>query len=114
MRDAPTLSAPDRALMCLRQMINSGRMARGSRLPPERELALRCGVGRSALRKALARLEAEGVVWRHVGRGTFLGGPPDPTTSQFSSLSSAGPKDVMEARLMFEPVIAAAAARSAT
>lgn len=116
MDDMPrALAAPDRALAVLRRMISGGRLPRGSRLPPERDLAVRCGVGRSALRKALALLEAEGVVWRHVGRGTFVGGPPDLAGDLFpAALPLASPRDVMEARLMFEPMIAGAAARSAT
>lgn len=110
-----TDSAPERALTALRRMIDAGRLPRGSRLPAERELAIRLGVGRSTLRKALAVLEAEGLLWRHVGRGTFVGGPPVPAGDRFpATLPAASPRDVMEARLMFEPAIAAAAARSAT
>jgi len=108
-------SAPERALTALRRMIDAGRLPRGSRLPAERDLAARLGVGRSTLRKALAVLEAEGLLWRHVGRGTFVGGPPVPAGDRFpATLPAASPRDVMEARLMFEPAIAASAARSAT
>jgi DNA-binding FadR family transcriptional regulator len=45
---------------------------RGTRLPTERQLALDHGVSRSAIRHAMARLQAEGHVSREVGRGTFL------------------------------------------
>lgn len=99
----------------LKRMLDSSRMPANSRLPPERELAAELGISRSTLRKALARLEAEGLIWRHVGRGTFVGGRP----VAIVGLGPAGtllasPKDVMEARLMFEPAIAAEAARNAT
>ena len=49
----------------------------GTRLPTERQLALDLGVSRSAIRHAMALLQAEGHVSREVGRGTFLRGVPD-------------------------------------
>lgn len=44
----------------------------GSRLPTERRLAIDLGVTRSGIRLALAALEADGLISREVGRGTFL------------------------------------------
>lgn len=44
----------------------------GDRLPPERELCKRFGVGRSSLREALRSLSAMGVVEGRVGDGTFV------------------------------------------
>jgi GntR family uxuAB operon transcriptional repressor len=44
----------------------------GSRLPTERQLAVDLGVTRSGVRMALAALEADGLVSREVGRGTFF------------------------------------------
>lgn len=44
----------------------------GTRLPREVELAKRLGVGQVTLRSALARLEAEGLVERIPGKGTFI------------------------------------------
>jgi DNA-binding FadR family transcriptional regulator len=44
----------------------------GSRLPTERRLAVDLGVTRSGIRLALAALEADGLISREVGRGTFL------------------------------------------
>jgi GntR family transcriptional regulator len=43
----------------------------GGTLPPEVELATDLGVSRSKLREALVRLEAEGLVSRHSGGGTY-------------------------------------------
>jgi GntR family transcriptional regulator, uxu operon transcriptional repressor len=45
-----------------------------TRLPTERQLATDLGVSRSAVRHAMAVLQAEGHVSREVGRGTFLRG----------------------------------------
>ena len=44
----------------------------GDRLPPERELCKRFGVGRSSLREALRSLSAMGVIDGRVGEGTFV------------------------------------------
>ena len=44
----------------------------GFRLPTERRLAADLGVTRSGIRLALAALEADGLISREVGRGTFL------------------------------------------
>ncbi|GHO92473.1 GntR family transcriptional regulator [Reticulibacter mediterranei] len=43
----------------------------GQRLPGERELATRLGISRPGLRALLTRLEAEGLVRRHQGSGTY-------------------------------------------
>ncbi len=52
----------------------SGSIAAGTRLPPERQLASSMGVGRSAIREALAALEILGVVSVRPGSGTYLRG----------------------------------------
>lgn len=44
----------------------------GTKLVPEREMAERIGVSRQTLRKALNRLEAEGVLIRRPGAGTYV------------------------------------------
>lgn len=49
-------------------------MQPGDRLPPERQLATSMGVGRSAVREALAALELLGVVDVRPGSGTYLRG----------------------------------------
>jgi 5-formyltetrahydrofolate cyclo-ligase len=41
-------------------------------LPPEWSLVERFGVSRGTLRRALAELEREGLLWRQAGRGTFV------------------------------------------
>jgi DNA-binding FadR family transcriptional regulator len=81
------------------------------RLPPERTLATILGVGRGELRKALAVLERQGALWRHVGKGTFLGGRPVAAIGDLAALARAvSPPAVMQARLALEPTIAREAA----
>lgn len=56
----------------IRKEILAGRLAPGSRLPSERELALALGINRLTLRAALARLEALGLVSTRHGAGTVV------------------------------------------
>lgn len=63
------------ALILAESQRDGGRL--GTRLPTERQLALDLGVSRSAIRHAMALLQAEGHVSREVGRGTFLRDAPD-------------------------------------
>lgn len=84
------------------------------RLPPERELAVTLGASRGALRKALAALEAEGQLWRHVGKGTFLGPRPIGAIGDVAAVAARlGPAAVMQARLVLEPPLARLAALNA-
>ena len=56
----------------LQDGIADGSYVPGAKLPTERELVERLSAPRSAVRRALGQLEDEGLVIRHVGRGTFL------------------------------------------
>ena len=79
-----------------------GTLEPGARLPTERDLVKRLGVPRNAVRRALAQLEAEGAITRHVGRGTFLArsaGTEAPASAHTS------PAELMEARLRLEPAL---------
>lgn len=58
----------------LLDLFTGGGLAAGTRLPPERQLALTLGVGRSAVREALAALEILGIVDVRPGSGTYLRG----------------------------------------
>jgi DNA-binding FadR family transcriptional regulator len=91
------------------------RLAAGGRLPPERVLAAEFGISRAALRKTLAALEMEGRIWRHVGRGTFVGPRPQPLPGELASVTAVtNPGEIMETRLTLEPKLAAMAAVRAT
>jgi len=88
-------------------------MQDGPRLPPEPKLCEALGMSRGRLRTVLKRLESEGLIWRHIGKGTFIG--PRQIEADDASLSAAvSMDDLLDARLVLEPQLAAQAAIHAT
>lgn len=111
MRPARPRTSTQEALTRLRVHLGERGWEPQARLEPERLLARRLGCSRETLRTALAALEAEGLVWRHVGQGTFLGPRPAQRTANSAVLlEMASAAEVIEARLVVEPPIAGAAA----
>lgn len=104
-------------LVQLRAYIAQGDFVLDDKLPSERVLCDTLGVTRSELRKAFAVLEAEGTVWRHVGRGTFVGNGLVRSTDPHSISGIAKrttPQQVVYARFVLEPQLAREAALHAT
>lgn len=105
------------ALVQLRAYIAQGEFAVNDRLPAERELCETLGIARAELRKAFAVLEAEGAIWRHVGRGTFVANGQG-HGADYQSIAAIAkrttPQQVMYARLVLEPQLAREAALCAT
>lgn len=89
-------------------------LPRDGRLPSERQLASDLNASRGEVRKALAVLESQGAVRRHVGQGTFV------VRSAFDSADAeeiggrTSPIDTVHARLLLEPELARLAAMHAT
>lgn len=54
------------------EAVEAQQLGQGSLLPGDNELADHFGLSRSVVRQALAELEAEGVITRHRGKGTYL------------------------------------------
>jgi DNA-binding FadR family transcriptional regulator len=103
------------ALTQLRAYLAQRDLPTNSRLPAERELCDMLGVSRGELRKALAVMEGNGELWRHVGKGTFIGSRPAKEYSDVAAIAAlTNPREVMQARLLIEPQIAREAALNAT
>ena len=109
----------EEALDALQEMISGEQLAEDGRLPTERELSERLGIGRRVLRRALGKLERDGKIVRHQGRGTFVadrqpdGGAWSGIEAAFerggkhliSLLDIANPVELVELRLSLEPVM---------
>lgn len=108
----------------VREWFEEARRSGDERLPAERILAERLGLSRAALRRGLAALDAEGLLLRQVGRGTFLSGPAGeearstvfegPNGSISEAVGHASPRQAVMARLTLEPKLARLAAREAS
>ncbi len=98
-------------------LLTTGELAPGSRLPSERVVAEQLGVGRSAVREALAALEILGIVQIRPGSGTYLqGGTSDllPTTLSWGlMLASNRTRELLEVRSSLERTAAILAAQRA-
>ena len=56
----------------IKELIDSGNLGQGARLPPTRELAGLLGLNRTTVSAAYELLEAEGLIKGHVGRGSYV------------------------------------------
>lgn len=99
-------------------LLTTGELTPGSRLPPERQLAEELGVGRSAVREALAALEILGIVSVRPGSGTYLRDSTSellPTTLSWGlMLSASRTRELIEVRSGLEIQAATLAATRAT
>jgi GntR family transcriptional regulator, transcriptional repressor for pyruvate dehydrogenase complex len=107
--DAMTASeSADMVRARLLAMLETGLSGTGMRLPTERDISVAMAVGRRSVRRALEKLEADGLIWRKQGKGTFAGLPPDPTQVLAAEIvGETNFLEVMEARLCIEPTLAA-------
>jgi DNA-binding FadR family transcriptional regulator len=107
--------SPSSLLTTVRDWLDAFRAGPDHRLPAERDLAEKFAVSRAEIRKALAVLEDEGLIRRHVGRGTFVikqGTNASPSAEDVAAMTS--PFAAMQARSVIEPELCRLAALHAT
>jgi GntR family transcriptional regulator, transcriptional repressor for pyruvate dehydrogenase complex len=114
----PTIKQPERRLYLqvadqIRNVIDQGKFEPGTRLPPERELAVQLGVSRPSLREALLALEIEGRVEIRMGSGVYVCTPPSGSPSEAVPMGES-PSELMHARSVLEGSIITLAAARAT
>lgn len=93
----------------LNRLIDEPGYGPGARLPTERELAERFEVSRGAIRAALARVEGRGRIVRVMGSGTYIADMPVGAAEipLAPAARDASPQEILEARMMIEPQLAA-------
>lgn len=100
------------------RLIDNGEYKTGERLPAERVLAEQLNVSRPTVREALIALEVEGRVEIRGGAGVFVldykGAHTDAQNAGAANLPLPGPFEVLFARDLIEPDVAALAAKNAT
>jgi DNA-binding FadR family transcriptional regulator len=70
----------ERVERSIRELIATGPLGPGGRLPSERQLAQQLDAGRTTIRLILIRLATEGLVRSEHGRGYFATGAGDGST----------------------------------
>ena len=95
--------------------ILKGTLKAGDQLPSERDLALKFGVSRTAVREAVKALHEKGLVEAYSGRGTFITNGTSQAVTQSINLmmkfdQAEGSENLAQVRQILEPEIAALAA----
>jgi len=86
--------------------LKHGRWPPGSKLPTERSLCADFGVSRSALRRVLQELRDMGLIVQKIGSGTYVtDSAAGPHAGQPFAASGISPAEIMEARLLLEPML---------
>ena len=108
----------NKLLGTFKRLISEGTLAPGQKLPAEREMASSLNVSRGSLRQALKMLEVIGVLSQRVGDGTYLNNAAPAILAEpmefLILLYGISFEELMDARMIVEPELAARAAEHAT
>lgn len=100
----------------LLEEIRSGRIPVGVKLPGERELSEQFNTSRGSVRRVLSALREQGWITQAVGSGTFAARPAHASDEFNDGVLSeqTSPAELMEARLLIEPLMPGLIVRNAT
>src|ERR1700688_2067567 len=102
----------------IEQLVRSGDLKAGDRLPPEPDLAQMLGVSRGSLREALKGLMYLGLIKARAGDGTYIQSSLSRVLNQHFQwmilLNEVKHLEIYELRKIIEPDVAALAAKRAT
>lgn len=109
------MSLTDKAISRIRELIQSGQLPPGSKLPSEQQLAAQLGISRNLMREAVKALVAVGVLEIRRGDGTYVtslepGVLLGVLGSAIELLQGETVLELTEVRRLFEPVATALAA----
>ncbi|MDR1481615.1 MAG: FadR family transcriptional regulator [Synergistaceae bacterium] len=104
----------EKVVDAIKNSIAKGELGHGDPLPPERRMIGDLGVSRGSLREAFSVLELMGLIESIPGKGRFVRRPKE-ISGEAGTLPLEGSAvlELMEARRMLDPAIAAEAARKA-
>lgn len=95
------------------EQIRDGRLVRGQKLPTEREMSERFGVGRGVVREAVRMLDAMGLVESRQGSGIYVRNNPIPSISRALTFSVTPEEQSVASLFEFRTVLEVAAAAQA-
>lgn len=109
------MSVTDEAIAKIRDLITSGRLQPGDRVPPEHEFAVILGISRSSLREAVKALSQARVLYVRRGDGTYVSSlEPRLLLSgmgfAIELMQEQGLAEIFEVRRLLEPAATALAA----
>jgi DNA-binding FadR family transcriptional regulator len=97
--------------------VGSGHWKSGEKLPTERELCATYEIGRGAVRRILAEAKERGLITQTVGSGTFVAKDASALLQSAETHTQelhTSPAELMEARMVIEPMIANLVVRNGT
>ena len=95
------------------EQIRDGRLVRGQKLPTEREMSERFGVGRGVVREAVRMLDAMGLVESRQGSGIYVRNNPIPSISRALTFSVTPEEQSVASLFEFRMVLEVAATEQA-
>lgn len=101
----------------LEEQIDGGLWAIGMKLPAERALGERFGISRGSVRRTVEDYVARGILKRSAGSGTYVAQLPQQARRERwhqAAVMNVSPAELMEARLLLEPLLAGLIVRKAT
>lgn len=108
----------DKIIKQIRSLITSGQLKSGDKLPSERKLAERLGVGRTQVRDAIAKLDFYGILKTMPQSGTVVAGigmtALEGLITDVLKLEESDFRDLVETRLLLETQAARTAAQRRT
>ena len=108
----------DKIIRQIKNLITSGSLKPGDKLPPERQLAQKLKVGRSVVRDAIRKLEFYGIVKTQPQSGTYIAGigivAIEGLISDVLNIEQHDYKSLIETRILLELNAACMAAKRRT
>lgn len=109
-----TAQRHDEIVQMIENLIRSGQLRAGERLPAERQLAESFRVSRNTVREAIKAMTEKGVVVSRRGAGTFVAEGALACMIDGAARKKQRLREIFELRKILEPQIASLAARRAT